>query len=267
MTEQPILVLGATGKTGRRVADRLRADGQRVRAASRSGETRFDWTEPSTWDSALSGVRAAFLVAPEDEPGVPPEFVRRAAEHGVPRLVLLSARGVEELGDDALLAAEHAVRGSGAEWTILRPSWFDQNFDEGMFRPALLAGELVLPVGDGLEPFIDAGDIADVAVAALTGDGHAGRTYELTGPRALSFAEAVGLIASASGRPIRFTDLPAEQFAAAQLADGVPKEAVDLLTELFETIRLSRNAAVTDDVRHVLGRPPRDFTTYATTWR
>jgi uncharacterized protein YbjT (DUF2867 family) len=181
MSDSTILVLGATGSTGRRVTGRLRAAGFGVRAASRSGEVRFDWTDRPTWEPALAGAERMYLMAPHELP-VDPALVTLAVEAGVRHIVLLSSRGIEAMGDERLLAAERTVRGSGADWTIVRPDWFDQNFDEGFFHPAVMAGELAVPFGDVKQGFVDADDIAAVATTALTSDRHAGRTYELTGP-------------------------------------------------------------------------------------
>lgn len=181
MSDELILVLGATGTTGRRLTRRLRAAGVAVRAASRHGETRFDWSDPTTWDAAVTGVTRIYLMAPHELP-IDPRFVRRAVEHGVRHIALLSSRGIEAMGDERLMAAERAVRGSGVDWTILRPDWFDQNFDEGFLQPAVMAGGFALPVGETGFAHVDADDIAAVAAAVLTTDGHAGQSYELTGP-------------------------------------------------------------------------------------
>jgi uncharacterized protein YbjT (DUF2867 family) len=156
-----------------------------VRAASRQGEVRFDWTDPETWEPAVAGVAGMYLMALPGQP-VEPAFVRLAVDEGVRRIVLLSSRGIEVMGDERLIAAERTVRASGAEWAIVRPDWFNQDFDEGFFQPAVLAGQLALPLGDHRDAFVDADDIATVAATALTGDGHAGRSYEVMGPRALA---------------------------------------------------------------------------------
>jgi len=181
-----------------------------------------------------------------------------ALSAGTRRLVLLSGRGEEEAQ-----AAERALAASGADWTVLRASWFNQNFDEGYLLEPVLAGEVALPAGDVGEPFTDAGDIAEVAAVVLTEDGHVGRTYELTGPRSLTFAEAVATIAAASGREIGFVRIPPESFAAGLAGAQVPADIVDLLRYLFETVLDGRNAEVQDGVRQVLGRPARDFAEYA----
>ena len=182
------LVLGATGKTGRRVAARLRLRGLPVRAASRSSATPFDWTDPRGWDAVLEGVTAVYLVPPT-VPGPVQEFVARAEAAGVQRLVLLSGHGADDWGDTTfgldMLSAEKAVRGSALEWTVLRPSNFSQDFDEDLFHAPLVAGELALPAGEVGEPFIDLEDVADVAAAVLSEPGrHAGKVYEPRFPEA-----------------------------------------------------------------------------------
>ncbi|ASQ93679.1 NmrA family transcriptional regulator [Streptomyces sp. 11-1-2] len=258
-----VLVLGGTGKTGRRVADRLVRAGHPVRIGSRSGETPFDWEDPRTWEPALDGAVAVYLAYYPDvcDPGAAATlraFAERAAERGTRRLVLLSARGVE-----AALPAEEAVRVPGVEWTVLRASWFCQNFDEGILREGVLDGEIVFPAGEVKEPFVDADDIAEVAVAALTGEGHAGRSYEITGPRLLTFAEAAAEIAGATGRAVRYAPVPAEEYGAALVRDhGLPDELGAFLTDLFATLLDGRNARLGDGVHRVLGRAPRDFADY-----
>jgi uncharacterized protein YbjT (DUF2867 family) len=261
MEQQPILVLGATGTTGRRVVGRLRDAGFAVRGASRKGEVRFDWSDPGSWEPAVAGTARMYLMAPHEQP-VDPSFVRVAVEQGVRHIVLLSSRGIEAMGDERLLAAERTVRSSGADWTIVRPDWFDQNFDEGFFHPAVLAGELALPLGDLRQAFVDADDIAAVVAAALTEDGHAGQRYEVTGPRALSFAEAAEIIGRASGRTVRFRGT-AEDYLAAQAALGAPAEQAQQEVDAFAGLRESGDARPTDVVRRVTGREPKDFERYA----
>jgi uncharacterized protein YbjT (DUF2867 family) len=260
---KPILVLGGRGKTGRRVAARLTARGLPVRIGSRSGEPPFDWEDRSTWAPALQGVESVYVSYYPDLaiPGAVEtvgSFAELAVESGVPRLVLLSGRGEPEAE-----AAEQAVRESGAELTIVRATWFAQNFSEDYWRDYVLAGEVTLPAGDTPEPFVDVDDIADVAVAALTEEGHVGQFYELTGPRLLTFAEAVDEISKATGREIRYVPISVEEQAAAAAEQGVPGELIDLLTRLFSEVLDGRNAHVTDGVRRVLGREPRDFAEFA----
>ncbi|TDQ54329.1 NmrA family NAD(P)-binding protein [Actinorugispora endophytica] len=261
MTRQTILVLGATGSTGRRVAGLLRSAGHDVRAASRGGGVRFDWTDPETWEPALAGATKLYLMAP-DGLAVDPSLVACAVEQGVRHMTLLSSRSIEAMGDERLTAAERTVRDSGADWTIVRPDWFDQNFDEGFFRPAVLAGELALPLGDVKQGFVDAGDIAAVAAAALTGDGHAGRVYELTGPEALSFPDALAAIGRASGRTIRHLGGD-DDYTASLAAAGVPVEEARRALDSFAALRRLGDAEPTDAVRRVTGRAPKSFAAYA----
>ena len=270
-TQQPILVLGGTGKTGRRVTQRLRAQGRPVRIGTPSRTPAFDWNDPATWPSVLDGVGAVYLAYYPDlaVPGAV-ETVRSFAElamgSGVSRLALLSGRGEPEAE-----RAEQAVANTGAELTILRSTWFMQNFSEDYMLEHVLSGELRLPAGQVPTPFVDADDIADVAVAALTDDRHIGQLYELTGPRSLTMAEATAEIAKASGRPVRYLPVSLEQHAAEAAAHGVPPEVVELLTYLFSEVMDGRNTATTDGVRRALGREPRDFGVYAraaaTAWR
>ncbi|GAA3937540.1 NAD(P)H-binding protein [Actinomadura viridis] len=259
----PVLVLGGTGKTGRRVVERLTGRGVPVRVGSRSGEPRFDWKDRSTWAPVLEGMAAVYVAYSPDlaVPGSDGDIralCTAALAAGAGRIVLLSGRGEEEAE-----AAEQVLKDSGAAWTVLRADWFAQNFSEDWLLEAVLAGEVALPVGDVPEPFVDAWDVADVAVAALTEDGHAGRTYELSGPRALTFAEAVGEIAAASGRPVTFREVPLERFAEDLGRAGVPGEVVGLMTYLFTTVLDGRNQRPADGVRQALGRAPRDFAGYA----
>jgi uncharacterized protein YbjT (DUF2867 family) len=262
-TSTPILVIGATGKTGRRVARRLQARDLPVRLGSRSSDTPFDWEDRSTWGPALEGASAAYVSYYPDiaVPGAPEAIgalTERALAAGTRRLVLLSGRGEEEAQ-----RAERALQDSGAEWTIVRCSWFSQNFDEGSFVDLVLGGEVALPAGDVPEPFVDVDDIADVAVAALTEEGHANRLYELTGPRLLTFAQAVGEIAAATGRDIRYEQITMEQLEAALVGEAVPGEVVELLGYLFNEVLDGRNAQLADGVQQALGREPRDFAQYA----
>jgi uncharacterized protein YbjT (DUF2867 family) len=267
--DQTILVIGGTGKTGRRVVDRLTGRGVPVRVGSRSGTPRFDWGDRETWAAAFDGVRAAYVTFYPDlaVPGSPAligDLARVAAEAGVTHLVLLSGRGEEEAqASEAALAA--AVEGTGTAWTVVRASWFMQNFSEAFMADGVREGTLVLPAGDVPEPFVDCDDIADVAVAALTGEAPSGRVYEVTGPRALTFAEAAREIAKATGRDVTFVPVPLGAFADEMRGYGVPDEEVELLRYLFGEVLDGRNVDTTTGVREALGREPRDFAEYART--
>lgn len=260
---KPILVVGGTGKTGRRVAERLAARGLPVRIGSRAASPAFDWQNPSGWAAALDGAGAVYITYYPDvaAPGAPEAIgvlVDQALAQGIRRLVLLSGRGEEEAQ-----RAERVLQESGADWTIVRASWFSQNFSESVLLEGVLAGEIVLPADEVGEPFVDADDIADVVVAALTEDGHAGQLYEVTGPRLLTFSEAAAEIAKASGRPVRYTRVTADAFAAALTEQGSPAEVTELLLYLFTTVLDGRNARLADGVQRALGRPPKDFADYA----
>jgi uncharacterized protein YbjT (DUF2867 family) len=260
---QLTLVLGGTGKTGRRVAERLQARNVPVRIGSRSGQPAFDWEDETTWAPALQGTHAAYISFYPDVavPGAAETvgtFARLATEHGLRRLVLISGRGEPEAQH-----AEQLVLGAGPDVTVVRCSWFAQNFSEDYLRDPLIAGEVALPAGDVPEPFVDAEDIADVAVAALTEGGHAGQIYELTGPRLLTFADAIAEIASASGHPIAFVPVTIDEYVSALAEHGVPDEVASLLAYLFTEVLDGRNAHVTDGVQRALGREPGDFRDYA----
>jgi uncharacterized protein YbjT (DUF2867 family) len=254
-----LLVLGATGSTGRRVTRLLRERDVAVRAASRHGEVVFDWTDPLTWSPALEGVTGIYVMAPDGVP-VEPDFIEQAVETGVRRLVLLSTMHAEEI-DDRLFAAEELVRDSGVEWTVVRANWFNQNFDEGFFAPAIQAGELVLPLGDVSHSFVDAEDIAAVAVEALTGPGHIGQLYEVTGPESLTFAEAVAHISEAVGRPIRYKGTPDDY----RRASTAPPDQTEAEIAYFTGQQALGDSHPTPTVEQVTGRPPIPFTTYTQT--
>lgn len=260
---KPTLVLGGTGKTGRRVVERLTERGLPVRVGSRSGKPPFDWEDDSTWALALEGVGAAYVSYYPDiaVPGAVEAtraFAELALSVGVRRLALLSGRG-EPIAEQA----EEAVRDTGADLTILRSTWFMQNFSEDYMLDHVLSGEIRLPAGEVPTPFIDADDIADVAVAALTDDRHVGQLYELTGPRSLTLPDVAAEISGASRRPVRYTPVSLDQHAAEAAQHGVPADVIELLTYLFSEVMDGRNSDTTDGVRRALGREPRDFANYA----
>ena len=257
------LIIGGTGKTGRRVAEKLAAKNVAIRVASRSGETLFDWNDRTTWGAALEGVSSVYvtyspdLAVPEAPPAIQ-ELARLASERGVRRLVLLSGRGEEEAQ-----RCERIVLDTNPAWTVVRASWFNQNFSEGFFLDPLRTGVLALPAGAVAEPFIDAEDIADVVVATLTETGHEGQIYEVTGPRLMTFAEAVEEIAEAANRDLRYEQVPVDAFTREMLEQKVPEQVVSLTRYLFETVLDGRNASTSDGVQRALGRAPRDFADYA----
>ena len=261
--DRPTLVLGGTGKTGHRVVNRLRDRGLPVRVGSRSGQPRFDWADESTWAPVLQGARAVYIPYPDlvlfdQATEATRAFAELAIENGVDRLVLLTGRG-----EDEAQRAEREVQATGADVTVVRCAWFMQIFSEDYLLDPVRAGEVVLPAHDGqLEPFVDADDIADVAVAALTEPGHAGQVYELTSPELVSFPEAVAEIAKASGRDITYVPVSVQEYAAGAAEHGVPAEFVDFLTYLFREV-VGVHDYVTDGVQRALGREPRSFRDFA----
>jgi uncharacterized protein YbjT (DUF2867 family) len=258
-----ILVLGATGKVGSRLAARLHDLGHDVRPASRGSDPSFDWNDPSTWHDTVKGVDVVFVSYYPDLgfPGaakIISAFTRCALDAGVRRFVLLSGRGEPEAA-----RSERAMCELAPNWTVLRSSWFAQNFSEHFLLGPVLDGVIALPAGDVVEPFVDVDDVADVAVAALLQPGHDHVVYELTGPQLLSFGDVAGLLTVATGRSISYVPVTAAEYITGAVAAGVPAEEAPALAELFSVVLDGRNAHVTDDVQRVLGRPARTFASYA----
>lgn len=261
-TKLETLLIGGTGKTGRRVEARLRAQGVPTRTASRGATPRFDWEDEGTWERALGDARAVYITFYPDLaiPGAAElvgRLARLAVARGAERLVLLSGRGEHQVWP-----AERAVREAGAAFTIVRSAFFCQNFSEGALAEGLLDGDLAFPAGDVREPFVDADDVADVVAAALTDERHAGSIYDLTGPRLLTFREAVAEIARATGRSLRYTAVSSDEYRVL-LAPYLPAPQVEFLVELFGMLLDGHNALLTDGVERALGRKPRDFADYA----
>ncbi len=257
------LVIGGTGKTGKRVADRLIQKGHEVRIGSRSSLPSFDWNNEAGWDAVLDNVSNIYITYSPDlaMPGAKDAItalVWHARLHGVRRLVLLSGRGEREAQD-----CEQIVAQSGLEWTVVRASWFNQNFSEGAFIDMVLGGAITLPAGNTPEPFVDVDDIADVAVAALSEDGHHGEIYEVTGPRLMTMADIAADLSHATGREIVFVDVPHEAFIEGLTRSAAPKDVVWMLDYLFSTVLDGRNAHLTDGVERALGHLPKDFADYA----
>lgn len=257
------LVLGGTGKTGRRIISSLQAKGMPVRIGSRSASPPFDWNNEAGWDNCLKGVQSVYISYAPDLaiPGATDSiqaFTDRAKQHGVKRLLLLSGRGEAEAQ-----ACEKIVQESGIDWTIVRASWFFQNFSEGAFVDMVLSGQITLPADDTPEPFVDVDDIAEVAVAALTEAGHVGEIYEVTGPRLMTFTQIAMELSDATSREIDYVQIPQADFLAGVTESGAPKEVAWMLDYLFSTVLDGRNAYLTDGIQRALGRSPKDFTQYA----
>lgn len=256
------LVTAAKGKTGKRVVKRLEAMGKAVRAVSRSTEISFDWNDPSTWEAALEGVSSAYLVYTPDlslpeAPGNIEKLIALGKSKSLKKVVLLSGRG-----EAGARRSEEVVMRSGLDWTVVRASWFNQNFSEGSFLPMILEGHLMMPQAEYPEPFIDIDDIADVATAALTETGHEGQIYEVTGPESLNYQQVVDMISQAIGTPVKFTPLTMDQFREGLAQQQVPQDYIDLLTYLMGLGEDGRNKEVTDGVQRALGRPASSFEAY-----
>ncbi|MBY5447973.1 NmrA family transcriptional regulator [Rhizobium leguminosarum] len=264
MQTSEIVLVGGSGKTGGRIIKRLEERGLTVRAASRSSARPFDWEDSSTWRGALDGASSAYVAFQPDlavawAAEAIEALAKVARECGLEHIVLLSGRG-----EEGAQRSEAALRASGINTTtILRASWFCQNFSEGAFLEQILAGRLQLPAGEISEPFIDADDIADAAVAALIDPGRRNRIYELTGPRALTFRQAVAEIAAATGRAIEYEQVSMTDFTGGLAAAGLPQGLIDLLEELFGQVLDGRNSSTMGGVAEILGRPAIDFSQYA----
>ncbi|MFD5029098.1 NmrA family NAD(P)-binding protein [Streptomyces sp. NPDC058220] len=253
------LVIGGTGKTGRRVAERLAAQGLPVRIGSRNADRPFVWEDPATWEGALEGVGAVYVTYYPDLafPGAAEsvgEFSKFAVARGARRLVLLSGRG-----EEGAQISENKLKESGADWTVVRSSWFNQNFSESFFLEPVLAGVLALPTGHAVEPFVDVDDIADVVVAALTDPKHIGKTYELSGPRLLSYQDVADELSKATGREIKYIPVTGDEYRAFLKENDLPEEFADLFAMTLD----GRNAFLVHGVEEALGRKPRDFADFA----
>lgn len=262
MQQQPILIIGSNGKTGARVQQQLQALGVNTRGVSRSGTPAFDWDDQTTWRTAMAGTRAAYVTFQPDlaVPGAEQTiraFVQLAIELGLQHIVLLSGRG-----EDGAQRAERVLQQSGLAWNVVRASWFNQNFSEGFMIEGILNGELALPANTVLEPFIDIDDIAEVAVAALTRPELHNQLFEVTGPRAMSFAQCVEEISAAVGYPVKYTPIPLDAFIGALHDQGAPDAMQWLMRELFSVVLDGRNSQVMTGVEDVLGRPATDFSDY-----
>ena len=256
------LVLGGTGKTGRKVVEKLQNLNADVRIGSRSASPAFDWDDELTWNAALEGIDQVYITFQPDlaSPGAPAKisaFTQAAVDAGVKKLVLLSGRGEEEAQQ-----CEQTIMGSGLDWTIVRASFFNQNFSESFLVDSIAAGYVMLPMGEMREPFIDTDDIADVAVAALTDAKHSRKVYEVTGPRLITFGEAVKEIAKATNREIVYQEITIEDYEAMLTKYHVPADVISLLKYLFTEVMDGRNEYLTDGVEEALGRKPTDFSEF-----
>jgi len=283
---EAILVTGASGNLGGEVVRQLLERGERVRAALRNPAgakvategleaVRFDYHDPRTFVPALDGASRIYVVLPPLDPEAPQyfaPFLQAAKQVGVGQLVLTSAIGVDQNDAAPLRQVELQIEASGIPYTHLRPNFFMENFSTGFLSPMIReAGEISLTAGDEKTSFISVVDIAAVAVAALTGQGHHGKAYPLTGPEGLSHAEVAAMISSAADRQIGYRAIDDETMRAAFKEGGLPESAIKYASVLYQLVRAGSVAGVTDDVKRVLGREPVDFTTFtrvnAKCWR
>ena len=262
--KQNILVIGGTGKTGKRIVKHLNEQGHKVRVGSRSGNPAFDWHQPEGWADALNGMDSVYITYQPDlaVPGALEaieELVKQAKRAQIKKLVLLSGKGEREAQ-----LCEQVVIHSGLDHTIVRANWFNQNFSENFLLEPILQGEVALPYAEMKIPFVDADDIAEVAVKALTEDNHNGKIYELTGSEALTFGEAVELIAKTSGRSIQFTGISVTAYIDGLRRQGLAEDFLWLIEYLFtEVLGNPENSEITHDIENVLNRKPIRFEEFA----
>lgn len=262
MNDTPILIIGKSAKTGLRVEQRLQAMGHSTQGVSRSTTPAFDWEDRTTWHAAMQGTQSAYvtfypdLAVPTAEQSIQ-EFINVAKEVGLQHLVLLSGRG--EQGAER---AEKVLMESGLDWNVVRANWFMQNFSEGFMIEGIVQGQLDLPAGDTLEPFVDIDDIADVAVAALTRPELRNRLFEVSGPRAMTFAQCVDEISEVVGYPVKFNQIGIDEFLNSLRDQGQPEDMLWLMNELFTVVFDGRNSIPTSGVEEALGRPATDFQEY-----
>ncbi|MEM8846227.1 MAG: NAD(P)H-binding protein [Bacteroidota bacterium] len=255
-----VLVLGGTGKTGRRIVEQLQQRGYHVRIGSRGATPKFDWEDTSTWSTALEGIDSVYITYQPDlaVPGAKEAIeglTKEAKKHGVQKLVLLSGKGEREAE-----LCEEIVMNSGVDYTIVRASWFNQNFSESFFLDPILHGFVALPLADTNVPYVDADDIAEVAVEALTNQAHDGEIYELTGSQFFTFRQVIKEIAKATDREITFSEVSVEEYTQMLKEHGVPEGYVWLISYLFtEVLDNEANQVMTYDIEKVLGRKPKLF--------
>ncbi|RKN83343.1 NAD(P)H-binding protein [Ulvibacterium marinum] len=264
MKAENILVIGGTGKTGKRVVQNLEVLGHNVRIGSRSASPAFDWHQPEGWAQALEGMDKVYITYQPDlaVPGALrsiEQLVKESKRANVKKLVILSGKGEREAQ-----LCEQVIIHSGLDYTIVRASWFNQNFNENFLLEPVLEGMVALPQAEAQIPWVDADDIAAVATKALTDDEHNGKIYQLTGSRTLTFREAVAEIAKASNREIQFIPVSIQEYGEGMRKAGVPGDFVWLIEYLFtEVLGNPKLAEVTNDIEKILGRKPIDFSDYA----
>lgn len=266
-----VLVLGASGTVGRPLVTALLAKGEAVKAASRGGRSVegaegvvFEYGKPETFDAAFEGVDRVYVLLPSGYVKVKELLapVIEAAAARKAKIVLQSAFGVD--ADDSIpyRQVEIALEKSGARYVILRPNWFADNFHT-FWKAGIDHGQIAVPAGDGRTSFIDARDIAACAAAALTSSDFDGKAFNLTGPEALSYAEAAEILSKVVGKPIAYKAVDDAAFVGMLTGAGAPSDYAAFLASIFYPVREGWTAGVTDDVKTLTGAPPRSLRTYA----
>lgn len=264
MKTEQFLITGGTGKTGRRIVDRLNKLGYKVRIGSRSAELPFDWNDPTNWDEVLEGIDKVYITYQPDlaVPGAKEaisELVKRAKKAGVSKMVLLSGKGESEAE-----LCEDIVINSGIDYTIIRASWFNQNFSENFLLEPILDGVVALPQAHVKIPFVDAEDIADVAVKVLNDLSYNGKIFELTGSETLTFKEAIAVIANATDRSISFIPMSLEAYSDVMKDMQLPEDFIWLINYLFDVVLGNpNNSIITEDIELLLDRAPKTFREFA----
>lgn len=264
MRTENILVIGGNGKTGRRVAENLSQLGHNVSVVGRKTNPAFDWENTDTYDAALKDMDRAYVVYYPDlaVPGsrdAISTLTEKALQAGLEKVVLLSGKGETEAE-----ACEDIVANSGLNYTLVRASWFNQNFSEGAFLEFVLNGTVALPMPDARIPFVDVNDIADVVAKVMVDDAYNGQTITVTGPQKRTFKEVVEIMAAATNKHIQFVPISIDEFKDGMQKAGLPDSYVWLFGYLFqEVLGNPENQEVSEDVAKVLGRPAIDFETFA----
>lgn len=263
MESENILVIGGTGKTGRRVLEELKKQNHNVKVGSRNSYPVFDWNNPSTYVQALKGIDRAYIVYYPDlaVPGAKEAIATLtevALKEGLEKVVLLSGKGETEAE-----ACEDIVANSGLNYTLVRASWFNQNFSESFFLEPILAGHVALPMSEVEIPFVDANDIAEVVTKVLLDDAYNNQIITVTGPRKLTFKDVIKEIATEANRTINFQPISLEEYNEAMKKVGLPDDYVWLFGYLFkEVLGNIENQVVSNDVESVLGRKATDFSEF-----
>jgi uncharacterized protein YbjT (DUF2867 family) len=268
-SDPTVLIIGGTGTTASRLVQKLAQRDLSVHTAARhNADVHFDWTDPTTYGSALDGADRLYLMTPvldkSQLANLVGIFLDQTAAAGVQHVTLLSAYGMEAAPPEVGPRAIELDLLSRNQFThsIVRPAWFMQNFSEGHLVPR--DGFITVPTGDGTEAFVDVEDIAAVAAATLADPAaHAGAAYAPTGPEAMTVADAAHIIATATGLPIKHADIDRQAWIDANIAAGLPADYSGMLAMLTESIATGHGSQPNNDVERVTGTPATTFTDFA----